>query len=77
MPRRIYEVAQPPTMRLSRRETQVLTALSEGMTRQGAGVLLGCAKNTVDVHCTHIFIALGAKSAAQAVKIALHLHLIV
>jgi DNA-binding NarL/FixJ family response regulator len=71
-----YAAAVVPSMRLTRRQAQVLAALAEGLSYRGAGKLLGISVCTVGIHGTHIRAALGAANATEAVAIAIRAHLI-
>lgn len=57
---------------LSDRELQVLEQLANGGTYEEAAAALGLAKETIRAHTCRIYHRLGAKSAAQAVAIAVH-----
>lgn len=55
--------------RLTQRETDVLNLLVEGRTNKEIGLSLNVSPRTIEVHRGNIFQKLGAKNAADAVRI--------
>ncbi|MGI8817079.1 MAG: response regulator transcription factor [Pseudonocardia sp.] len=58
-----------PTHRLTRRETQIMRGVADGMSTGQIGALLGISPKTVENHKQRIFAKLGVQSQAHAVVI--------
>lgn len=59
------------TQMLTSREHDVLVAIASGLTSRETGQWLTISPRTVDVHRAKILIKLGARSSAEAVRIAM------
>ena len=53
---------------LTRREAEVLSAVSEGITSQEAAARLVCSKRTVDFHLANVYDKLEASNRVQALR---------
>ncbi len=56
--------------KLSEREKEILTLLSEGLDNKEIGVRIGISPNTVKKHCSNIYTKLHVSSKSQALRIA-------
>ena len=56
---------------LTRREQEVALLIAEGATNKEAGRRLGISPRTVEIHRAHIMAKLGARNAADLVRIVL------
>ena len=56
---------------LTRRETQVAALIADGASNKEAGRRLGISPRTVELHRAHIMAKLGARNAADLVRIVL------
>jgi len=56
---------------LTRREQQVAALIADGATNKEAGRRLGISPRTVELHRAHIMEKLGARNAADLVRIVL------
>ena len=56
---------------LTRRERDVLAELAKGSSNQTIATTLGMSVRTVETHLSHIYLKLGVKSRAAAVRYAL------
>ena len=56
---------------LTRREQQVATLIADGASSKEAGRQLGISPRTVELHRAHIMEKLGARNAADLVRIVL------
>jgi DNA-binding NarL/FixJ family response regulator len=56
---------------LTRREQQVATLIADGASNKEAGRQLGISPRTVELHRAHIMEKLGARNAADLVRIVL------
>lgn len=65
------DVAEPLVEPLTRRETEVLELLAEGLTNKAIAARLGLSDETVKFHLTSIFGKLGASNRTDAVRQAL------
>jgi DNA-binding CsgD family transcriptional regulator len=54
---------------LSRREREVLAQIASGFSNKEAGRALGISPRTIEVHRAHIMEKLGAKNAADLIRI--------
>lgn len=63
--------APPVSGMLTRREFQVLHAISWGLTTREIGQRLSISPRTVEVHRGKVLTKLGARTSAEAVRIAL------
>lgn len=68
----LWREAQAMFAKLSRREIQVLDLVAHGLTTKEIGEFLGISRRTVDIHRAHIIVKLGARSTADAVRIAMY-----
>lgn len=68
--RRIYETRKS-AKGLSLRETEVLTAVAQGLNNREVGVRLGISENSVKMHLKRIFYKLGADDRTEAVSLAI------
>lgn len=57
--------------RLTPRELEVLRCVAFGMSNEVAGGVLGISRRTVEIHRGHMIRKLGARSSAEAVRIAM------
>jgi two-component system, LuxR family, response regulator FixJ len=62
----------PGRDRLTQREREVLTQIAGGASNKEAGRRLGISPRTIEVHRASIMIKLGAKNAADLVRITLN-----
>ena len=67
--RRIYETRKG-AKGLSPRETEVLTAVADGLGNRQIGEKLGISENSVKMHLKRIFYKLGADDRTEAVNLA-------
>jgi two-component system response regulator FixJ len=58
--------------RLTSREKDVLRGMIEGMSNRGIAEVLGISPRTIEIHRGHMMVKLGARSTADAVRIALY-----
>jgi ATP/maltotriose-dependent transcriptional regulator MalT len=65
-----------PGTALTRRETEVLTLVAEGLSNQAVGDRLHLTEGTVKSHLARIYAKLGVDSRTAAVATATHLGLI-
>ena len=56
---------------LTRREQEVALLIADGVTNKEAGRRLGISPRTVEIHRAHIMAKLGARNAADLVRIVL------
>ena len=63
----VRELQRNPLHSLSRRETDMLSALSRGMTNREMSKELGISPNTVKFHLSNLYDKLAVKSRAQAI----------
>ena len=56
---------------LTRREQQVATLIADGASNKEAGRRLGISPRTVELHRAHVMEKLGARNAADLVRIVL------
>ena len=61
---------------LTRRETEVLALVVDGLTNKEIAVRLGVSEETVKVHIRHLLAKLDARSRTHAVALALRTRLI-
>ena len=66
------EKRYPGLDRLTQRERQVLTEITGGSSNKEAGRRLGISPRTIEVHRARIMDKLGAKNAADLVRITLN-----
>lgn len=66
-----YKVTSLPHIRLTKRESDILNCLSQGMTREEISDLYKISINGVKKHITGIYNKLGAINCADAIRIAL------
>jgi DNA-binding CsgD family transcriptional regulator len=59
----------PPESRLSRRETQILSLVAEGMSGRQVARHLGISEKTVERHKTRMFAKLGVSNQTAAVSV--------
>jgi two-component system response regulator FixJ len=62
----------PGDDRLTEREREVLSQITNGASNKEAGRRLGISPRTIEVHRARIMDKLGAKNAADLVRITLH-----
>lgn len=60
-----------PIEQLTVRELEVLQCVAYGMTSEVAGEVLGISRRTVEIHRSHLQRKLGARTSAEAVRIAM------
>jgi DNA-binding CsgD family transcriptional regulator len=72
-PRDEHEVSARPSVwhLLTAREREVLAVITEGVSNKQGGHRLGISTRTFEVHRAHIMVKLGARNAADLVRIAL------
>lgn len=73
---RLMTRLRTPTTALTRRETEVLTLVADGLSNQAIGQRLHLTEGTVKSHLAHIYSKLGADSRTAAVATATSLGLI-
>jgi len=56
---------------LTRREQEIALLIADGVTNKEAGRRLGISPRTVEIHRAHIMAKLGARNAADLVRIVL------
>ena len=69
-------VEEARVVRLTRRETEVLSLILEGMSPKEIADALFCSKRTVDFHLTRIYDKLQVSNRVQAMRRATVLHLV-
>lgn len=72
----IRRASEPPPTRLSVREEEVLTLLSEGLGTADIAGRLYMSESTAKTHITHIYQKLGAANRAQALVTAMRMGLL-
>lgn len=72
----IRRASEPPPTRLSGREEEVLTLLSEGLGTADIAGRLYMSESTAKTHITHIYQKLGAANRAQALVTAMRMGLL-
>lgn len=60
-------IPPPPTVNLTKRETEVLSLLRMGKTNTEIAIILGCSRRTAEKHAENIYRKLGVKTHASAV----------
>ncbi len=73
---RLMHRLRAPHASLTRRETEVLTLVAEGLSNQGIGERLHLTQATVKSHLAHVYAKLGVDSRTAAVAAALGLGII-
>ncbi|MFE0549378.1 response regulator [Streptomyces pilosus] len=73
---RLMNRLRAPHTALTRRETEVLALVAEGLSNQGIGERLHLARATVKSHLAHVYAKLGVDSRTAAVAAALGLGII-
>ena len=68
----VYSIAKTKVGALTRRERDVLVHLLKGFSNAEMGKALGISARTIEIHRTHMMQKLGAKSAAEAVRLAIY-----
>ena len=66
----------PPVSSLTGRQTEVLDALTRGLTNKDIATQLGISVRSVEEHVNHLLEKIGASNRAEAVGIALRKHLL-
>ena len=66
----------PPVPELTERQTQILTAMTQGVTDSDIAKTIGLSQNGVREHITNIFNKLCAANRAEAIAIAMRKHLL-
>lgn len=69
--------ANPPTVRLTERQADVLALLCLGYSNAAIGRRLHIAENSVKTHCKRIYTALGADGRAHAAVLACVGHVLI
>lgn len=68
--------AMPLVPGVTKRQVEVLSLLSDGMTFKEIGAMLGISWKTVDTHVSDCRLRLGARNTAHAVRLAIERGLI-
>ena len=66
----------PPPTELSSRQTEILTAITRGLSNSDIAAQLGISLDMVKEHTTALFAKIGAANRTQAAVIAMRKHLL-
>ena len=73
---RHFMEADPPISRLTKRQSEILTAVVRGLTNDDIAKLFSIQRSSVKDHLTAVFAKLGASNRSEAISIALRKHLL-